>query len=137
MSMYSEKAGSFVKEITQEDLLSVPSGYCTFDELQNNVKVSLEYMFNWLNGNGCVAINYLMEDMATVEIARAQVWNWFYNEVELDDGAGKVDDALIDIALDQVVRENSEYEQVSEIFSELVKSENCVGFGSLRMYEEF
>lgn len=125
----------FLPEIGQSDLLEIPKGSFTYDELCNNISVSLEYMYNWLNGSGCVAINYLMEDLATIEISRSQVWNWLYHGVELDDGEGKVDGGLIDIVLDQAVRVNSEYEQVAEIFAELVKSENCVEFSSHKMYE--
>ena len=58
------------------DLLQIPSGQITDEGLRNNVSVSLQYMAAWLSGNGCVPINNLMEDAATAEIARAQIWQW-------------------------------------------------------------
>src|SRR6185312_5239943 len=47
--------------------------------LRNNVSVSLQYMAAWLDGNGCVPINNLMEDAATAEISRAQIWQWIHH----------------------------------------------------------
>jgi malate synthase len=58
------------------DLLAIPKGDITETGLRNNVSVSLQYMAAWLSGNGCVPINNLMEDAATAEIARAQIWQW-------------------------------------------------------------
>ena len=62
--------------VSARDLLSVPKGEITEGGLRNNVSVSLQYMAAWLSGNGCVPINHLMEDAATAEIARAQIWQW-------------------------------------------------------------
>ena len=62
--------------ITAKDLLDVPKGKITEAGLRNNVSVSLQYMAAWLDGNGCVPINNLMEDAATAEISRAQIWQW-------------------------------------------------------------
>ena len=62
--------------VTAEDLLQVPGGEITAEGLRDNVSVSLQYMAAWLNGNGCVPINNLMEDAATAEISRAQIWQW-------------------------------------------------------------
>jgi malate synthase len=61
---------------TAQDLLSVPQGEITEAGLRNNISVSLQYLGAWLRGNGCVPINNLMEDAATAEIARAQIWQW-------------------------------------------------------------
>ncbi|MGH8139638.1 MAG: malate synthase A [Steroidobacteraceae bacterium] len=62
--------------VSAHDLLSIPRGEITEGGLRNNVSVSLQYMAAWLSGNGCVPINHLMEDAATAEIARAQIWQW-------------------------------------------------------------
>ena len=62
--------------ITAKDLLTLPQGEITEAGLRNNVSVSLQYMAAWLDGNGCVPINNLMEDAATAEISRAQIWQW-------------------------------------------------------------
>ncbi len=63
-------------QVGARDLLAIPEGTITAEGLANNVSVSLQYMAAWLAGNGCVPINNLMEDAATAEIARAQVWQW-------------------------------------------------------------
>jgi malate synthase len=62
--------------ISAADLLRIPPGEITEAGLRNNVSVSLQYMAAWLSGNGCVPINNLMEDAATAEISRAQIWQW-------------------------------------------------------------
>ena len=54
--------------------------------LRSNVSVGLQYLEAWLRGNGAVGINNLMEDAATAEISRSQVWQWIHNSVRLDDG---------------------------------------------------
>jgi len=63
-------------KVSAQDLLAIPKGEITEAGLRNNVSVSLQYMAAWLSGNGCVPINNLMEDAATAEIARAQIWQW-------------------------------------------------------------
>jgi malate synthase len=74
-------------EIRAADLLAVPEGAITEAGLRNNVNVSLQYMASWLGGNGCVPIYNLMEDAATAEIARSQVWQWIrHPRGVLDDG---------------------------------------------------
>ncbi|MBK7250333.1 MAG: malate synthase A [Gammaproteobacteria bacterium] len=62
--------------VTARDLLEVPRGTVTEAGLRNNIEVSLRYMAAWLSGNGCVPIHNLMEDAATAEISRAQIWQW-------------------------------------------------------------
>jgi malate synthase len=74
-------------EVRAADLLAVPEGTITEAGLRNNVNVSLQYMASWLGGNGCVPIHNLMEDAATAEIARSQVWQWIrHASGVLDDG---------------------------------------------------
>jgi malate synthase len=64
------------QNVTKEDLLRQPVGETTREGMVNNCKIAVEYLAAWLSGNGCVPINNLMEDMATAEIARTQLWNW-------------------------------------------------------------
>src|SRR5690606_7422750 len=63
-------------EVTAGDLLRIPQGTITEAGLRNNVSVSIQYLAAWLGGLGCVPINNLMEDAATAEISRAQIWQW-------------------------------------------------------------
>lgn len=73
--------------VTADDLLQVPEGTITETGVRNNVNVAIQYLASWLAGNGCVPINHLMEDAATAEIARAQLWQWTHHAgVLLDDG---------------------------------------------------
>jgi malate synthase len=54
--------------------------------LRNNISVGLQYLESWLRGGGAVAINNLMEDAATAEISRSQIWQWIHNGVKLPSG---------------------------------------------------
>jgi malate synthase len=73
-------------DISAVDLLKVPEGEITEGGLRWNIDVGLQYLAAWLNGNGCVPIYNLMEDAATCEICRAQVWQWVKHEAKLSDG---------------------------------------------------
>src|SRR5262249_51272831 len=64
----------------------VPGGSVTEAGFRNNVNVGLQYLNSWLTGNGAVAIFNLMEDVATAEIARSQLWQWILNRAKLADG---------------------------------------------------
>lgn len=66
-------------QIEAADLLQVATGKITEAGLRENISVSLQYMAAWLDGNGCVPINNLMEDAATAEISRAQLWQWVHH----------------------------------------------------------
>jgi len=72
--------------ITAADLLTVPDGEITEAGLRWNIDVGLQYLAAWLKGNGCVPIYNLMEDAATCEICRAQVWQWTKHGAKLNDG---------------------------------------------------
>ena len=65
--------------VTAADLLKVPEGTITETGLRTNISVSLYYLDSWLRGSGCVPINNLMEDAATVEISRSQIWQWIHH----------------------------------------------------------
>lgn len=71
---------------TAADLLAVPDGAITEAGLRTNLRVGIEYLTAWLDGVGCVPLHHLMEDAATAEISRAQVWQWVRHAASLDDG---------------------------------------------------
>ncbi|HEV8538022.1 MAG TPA: malate synthase A [Bacteroidota bacterium] len=74
-------------QVNAQDLLITPKGIITEDGMRLNINVSLQYLEAWLNGVGCVPINNLMEDAATAEISRAQLWQWIHHpNVRLFDG---------------------------------------------------
>ena len=70
--------------ITNEDLLKVPKGTITEDGVKTNIITCLKYLDSWINGIGCVAINNKMEDAATAEISRMQLWQWIYHKVKIN-----------------------------------------------------
>jgi malate synthase len=72
--------------VTAAELLVVPDGEVTFQGLRTNIDVGIQYLESWLRGTGCVPIYNLMEDAATAEISRTQVWQWLTHEVTLADG---------------------------------------------------
>ena len=89
-------------DVGAKDLLDIRSLPLTVTTkgLQDNIEVALEYTVNWLTGNGAVGINNLMEDAATAEISRCQVWQWRRNRVVLDNGR-RVTAAMITAILDR------------------------------------
>ncbi len=86
--------------VTAADLLAVPVGTRTEHGLRENIRVGVHYIEAWLRGNGCVPLYNLMEDAATAEISRTQVWQWLHHGVTLADGR-VVDRALFDGVLAQ------------------------------------
>ena len=72
--------------VTAADLLRVPLGSITEAGLNRNISVGIQYLSAWLRGSGCVAISNLMEDAATAEISRAQVWQWIRHGALMNDG---------------------------------------------------
>ena len=81
----SNNGGEIVK-VGREDLLEVPEPKISEQAVRANIAVSLRYLESWLGGSGCVAINNLMEDTATVEICRAQIWQWIHHSAKLVEG---------------------------------------------------
>ena len=82
--------------VTAQDLLQSPRNPCvTLEGIKNNVSVALTYMESWLRGQGCVQINNLMEDAATAEIARAQLWQWLHHGVLISESQTAVSSHLI------------------------------------------
>lgn len=86
-------------EVGADDLLVPPLGTISRSGFENNVDVCVRYLAAWLDGLGCVPIHHLMEDAATAEISRAQLWQWLHHEgLRLDDG-NAIDFALFDEVL--------------------------------------
>jgi malate synthase len=91
-------------QVTRDDLIKPSLGTITRAGFENNVEVCVRYLAAWLDGNGCVPIHWLMEDAATAEIARTQLWQWLHfaddgrEPLHLDDGT-PVDFALLERAL--------------------------------------
>jgi malate synthase len=73
-------------KVGEAELLAVPPGTRTEEGLRHNIRVGVQYMAAWLDGLGCVPLYNLMEDAATAEISRAQVWQWIHHGATLEDG---------------------------------------------------
>ena len=82
------------RKVQAQDLLAVPKGDITEKGLRWNIDVGLQYLHSWLRGSGCVPIYNLMEDAATAEICRAQVWQWVRHGAHLKDGR-RVTEAMV------------------------------------------
>jgi malate synthase len=86
---------------TADDLLRVPFGRRTEEGLRQNVRVGIQYIEAWLRGLGCVPLYHLMEDAATAEISRAQVWQWIHHGARLDDTDAVVTPELLRSVVDE------------------------------------
>jgi len=130
---------------TAAELIRLPEGARTEAGLRNNIAVGLQYLASWLGGNGCVPIHHLMEDAATAEISRTQVWQWLRWGAELDDGR-KITRDLFDSILEEElakVRESlggerfdaTPFEVARRLFTKLATAETCASFLTLPAYK--
>src|SRR5215468_3665658 len=109
-----------------------------------NVSVALQYLANWLGGNGAVAIFNLMEDAATAEISRSQVWQWVHNDITLDEGP-QVTRALVEQIIGEELGKISaafggafdaaRYDQAVALFTEVALADDYAEFLTLPAYE--
>jgi len=126
------------KEIDKKDLLTLPVGICSENGLRKNINVCFQYLNAWLNGNGCVPINNLMEDAATAEISRAQIWQWIKYKVFLSNGK-RLEEELFHKICDEELNSFSEYnrfDETKELFLELCVAEKLVDFLTLPCYDK-
>ena len=132
--------------VTARDLLQVPHGPITEQGLRINVNVGLRYLESWLRGQGCVPIFNLMEDAATCEISRTQVWQWIRHPGGVLDDGRKVTVSLfrriLTEELDKIradlgpdLYDNGQFFLASEIFDNIVTRDEFVDFLTLPAYE--
>ena len=131
--------------ITESDLLEIPKGTITESGIRKNINVGILYMEAWLRGYGAVALYHLMEDAATAEISRTQIWQWLKNEVSLEDGRKfnkMLFDELFDDEVEKIVTEVSEEKiegtkfcEAVELFKRLVTQEKFEEFLTLSAYK--
>ncbi len=134
-------------EVTAADLLQVPRGRITEAGLRNNVSVGVQYMAAWLGGNGCVPLYNLMEDAATAEIARAQVWQWVHHDTGVLDDGRPVTYEFFRTVLDEELAKIREevgdeawrggnYERAAELMDRITKQERFETFLTLEAYRQ-
>jgi malate synthase len=132
--------------VSAQDLLAVAKtpGQITEAGLRNNVSVALQYLATWLGGNGAVAIFNLMEDAATAEIARSQIWQWMHNDVTLDDGPQVTRDLVERIIREELasIRGNAgaafdapRYDQAVTLVTEVGLADDYAEFLTIPAYE--
>lgn len=132
--------------VTAKDLLNfvVPDGKITEKGLRHNINVALQYLASWLAGKGAAAIFNLMEDAATAEISRAQVWQWIVSKASLDDGT-VIDKKLVERLIDEEEEkikslfgkqfDEGLFNKAKALFQSLVFSEHFTEFLTLPAYE--
>ena len=132
--------------ITSHDLLKVPNGMITEEGLRQNIRVGVQYIEAWLSGNGCVPLYNLMEDAATAEISRSQIWQWITHKASFTDTNKTIDEDLFTSVLDQEMtqliqlRGDSDFDQANldraiDLFHSMSTSSDFDQFLTLPAYK--
>jgi malate synthase len=134
-------------DVTAEQLLDVSStpGEVTEEGLRSNISVGIQYVESWLRGQGAVGINNLMEDAATAEISRSQVWQWLHNDVELSNGEQVTRELVESLVEDEMakIREKAgeetfakgRWDDARALFTEMALADEYPDFLTLPAYE--
>jgi len=126
--------------VTAADLLQIPAGEITEQGIRTNINVGLLYLRAWLSGNGCVPIYNLMEDAATAEISRTQLWQWRVHGAKLADGRVMTDDLMRQFLDEEAARLKTGEKDVflSDailLFNDLVMADTLAGFLTTKAYD--
>ena len=131
--------------VTAEDLLKVPTGVITEEGVRENIRVGVQYVESWLRGNGCVPLYNLMEDAATAEIGRAQLWQWIKHNAILDDGrtiSMELYTSLLEnemnklqIQLGDELFTSGKFELATTLFTDMVQKDEFDEFLTLPAYQ--
>jgi len=127
--------------IAAHDLLAIPQGTISEAGLRQNLNVGIGYIEAWLRGTGCVPLYHLMEDAATAEISRAQIWQWIRHRARLEDGrivdAGLCRELLGEELekLRQSAADSGRYEDAAKLFRELIEAPTFPEFLTLPAYD--
>ena len=125
--------------VSAKDLLEVPTGTITEAGLRWNIDVGLQYVEAWLRGLGCVPIYNLMEDAATAEICRAQVWQWIRHSAKLDDGRAVTPEMVGSATAQQLSKLKSQFgpgrfDDAAKVFEQMMTSAEFPEFLTLIAY---
>ncbi len=121
----------------REEMLELHTGPRTEDGARENIRVGVQYLAAWLGGRGAVPLYNLMEDAATAEISRAQLWQWLHFGAELDDGRTFTRDLFDQFFNEEVglLQDVENIHEAAELFREMVVSDDFVEFLTLPAYE--
>ncbi len=131
--------------VTPEDLLDIASaqGPITREGLESNIEVALLYLEAWLGGSGAVGIHNLMEDAATAEISRSQIWQWVHNGSTLEDGTTITAELVRDVLKGEVVKlkeqfgdtwDERQFDLAATVFEEVALADDFADFLTLPAY---
>ncbi|HEY7192366.1 MAG TPA: malate synthase A [Gemmatimonadales bacterium] len=124
--------------VTARDLLTVPDGDITEAGLRTNIDVGIQYLESWLRGVGCVPIYNLMEDAATAEISRSQVWQWVRHGAHLSDGRAVTQALVESIIAEEMEKKHlrgGKFELAATLFNQLMTGSDFPEFLTLVAYE--
>ncbi|MGH9562414.1 MAG: malate synthase A, partial [Terracidiphilus sp.] len=131
--------------VTAADLLEVPKADITEAGLRQNIAVGIGYLESWLRGIGCVPLFNLMEDAATAEISRAQLWQWVHQKSLLNDGRAVTVELCNQIITEELAKfrqsvgeeqyRAGKYEEAANLVRDLIKSPNFIEFLTLPAYD--
>ena len=131
-------------KVTEADLLEIPKGNITEAGVRKNINVGILYIESWLMGVGAAAIYNLMEEAATAEISRTQVWQWLKNKAMLEDGRVLTPKMVEEWQNEELVKikdyvgedryQNGRFPLAANLFSELVSSDVFEEFLTLKAY---
>jgi malate synthase len=124
-------------QVTAADLLRVPEGAITEKGFRQNVNVGILYLEAWLGGLGCVPLYNLMEDAATAEISRTQLWQWIHHHAHLDDGRAVTSELYRQICDEELQRIGSRphLAKAAAIFNDLILNDELADFLTLPAYD--
>jgi malate synthase len=124
-------------EITAADLLRAPFGEITEEGLRRNINISLLYLESWLRGVGCVPLYHLMEDAATAEISRAQIWQWIRHGKFSKEEVLKImaeEFKKIELSVGADLYRSGKYELANQVLTQIITSHEFVEFITLPAY---
>ncbi len=132
-------------KVSATDLLLVPKGEITENGLRTNINVGILYLEAWLRGMGCVPLYYLMEDAATAEISRTQVWQWVKHKAKMSDGRIVNADLVkqmtreelqkIKTSLGEEKYNTGQFKRASSLFEDMMTRHECPDFLTLVAYD--
>jgi malate synthase len=131
--------------VTQADLLAVPAGQITMKGLKANVSAALHYTEQWISGLGCVPLNNLMEDAATAEISRTQIWQWLHHSTaKFEDGTEVTQEHFTTVLGDELASvkeelgkgyENRRFVEAADLITGIIVSDDLADFLTLEAYK--
>ncbi|WP_027409004.1 malate synthase A [Anoxybacteroides tepidamans] len=132
--------------VTAKDLLEVPTGPITEEGVRTNINVGIQYIESWLRGRGAAPIHHLMEDAATAEISRAQLWQWIrHPKGVLDDGRKVTEELFQQLKKEELEKikeevgeeafQNGRFREAVQLFEKLVLDDEFTEFLTIPGYE--